>query len=109
MGYELRITRAELHFMNEVNWITPEEWLAVVEEDPELTLNNEFDPYKALWSGPSKYADPWLTWYEGNIETKHPDEPLIEKMCQIAIRLNAKVQGDDGEIYLRRGHKSGRR
>lgn len=53
-----------------------------------------------LWSGPSIYPDPWLDWSEGNIHSKNPDDRLIDKMVEVAKRLNAKVQGDDGEIYV---------
>jgi hypothetical protein len=40
-----------------------------------------------------------LDWDAGNIYTKNPDNPMIKKMVQIAHRLNAIVQGDDGEGY----------
>ena len=36
----------------------------------------------------------------GDIETKNPDAPVIQKMILIAESLNARVQGDDGEVYL---------
>ena len=47
----------------------------------------------------SKYPDPWLDWFEGDIYTKNPDEPILAKMLGIASSLGAKVQGDDGEVY----------
>jgi hypothetical protein len=56
------------------------------------------------WSGKSKLNEPWLNWHDGNIETKNPDEALIDKMVAIARELGATVQGDDGEIY-RSGHE----
>lgn len=58
-----------------------------------------------MWSGPSKYAEPWIDYFEGDLFSKYPDKPLIDKMVQIANALNAKVQGDDGEIYLGGGHE----
>jgi hypothetical protein len=51
------------------------------------------------WSGKSKLNEPWLNWHDGNIETKNPDEALIDKMVAIARGLGGTVQGDDGEIY----------
>jgi hypothetical protein len=60
MGYDLHITRAKFHFENEGAWITAEEWLRNVEEDPELKLAGYNGDYFALWSGTSVYPDPWL-------------------------------------------------
>ena len=42
---------------------------------------------------------PWFDYWKGIINTKNPDVSTIRKMLQIASALNAKVQGDDGEIY----------
>jgi hypothetical protein len=99
MGYDLHITRKKYWCDEEGPVISPEEWLAVVRDDPELTLSAENGPYFANWSGPSRYPDPWLDYFEGDVFAKNPDDPLIEKMVQIADRLGAKVQGDDGEVY----------
>lgn len=106
MGYDLHITRAKYHFDNAGHWITAEEWLRYVEQDPDLKLAGYNGDYFALWSGKSEYPDPWLDWFEGNIYTKSPDDPLIDKMVEIAKKLNAKVQGDDGEVYLGGGAKN---
>jgi hypothetical protein len=106
MGYDLHITRAKFHFENEGAWITADEWLRYVEEDPELKLAGYNGDYHALWSGKSEYPDPWLDWFNGNIYTKNPDDPLIDKMVEIAKELKAKVQGDDGEIYIGGGSKN---
>jgi hypothetical protein len=100
MGYDLHITRAEEWSDNTDSEITPQEWLALIEADPELTLMNMSGyPYFARWSGPSQYDDPWFDFSGGNIYTKNPDEPMIAKMIEMAARLGAKVQGDDGELY----------
>ena len=100
MGYDLHITRPE------GAWITAAEWLQYVEQDPELKLAGYNGDYFALWSGKSEYPDPWLDWFAGNIYTKNPDDPLIDKMVEIAKKLNAKVQGGDGEIYTGGGSKN---
>jgi hypothetical protein len=99
MGYDLHITRAKYWFENDGHEITPEEWLALVRDDPELALAEEYGPYFAMWRGPSRYPDPWFDLVNGSVMTKNPDEPMIEKMVQIAERLGAKVQGDDCEVY----------
>ena len=104
MGYEFHITRAKSWTLNTKHRISAEEWIAYVEKDQELSLSRDGGPYFARWSGKSKLNEPWLDWRDGNIETKNPDEALIDKMVAIARELRATVQGDDGEIY-RSGHE----
>src|SRR5437867_11832752 len=102
MGYDIHITRARLWAESDQNPITAEEWLALVEEDPELTPQESAlqGGYGAAWSGPSIYPDPWFTWWDGQIYTKNPDDAMWQKMAQIARHFGAIVQGDDGEIYF---------
>jgi hypothetical protein len=98
VGYDLYITRRK-------NWseagrdISLEEWLAYVQKDDELSLSLGDAPGFAKWSGKSKLTDPWLDWSSGNVYTKNPDGPLVDKMIVIARALGGQVQGDDGEIY----------
>jgi hypothetical protein len=99
MGYELHITRAEFHACNEGHEITADEWMRYVQSDPELCSFPDNGAYFVQWSGKSKYPDPWLDWFAGNISTKNPDKAIVEKMLQIAQALGARVQGDDGELY----------
>lgn len=100
MGYNLYITRADWWLKNEGKEISSQEWLRVVDSDPELWLAGYNGPFFSIWSGPSKYPEPWLDWEDGNVYSKNPDKALVEKMIQIAHRLGGKVQGDDGEIYV---------
>lgn len=103
MGYDLRISRAPGFWaQDDSGGITEEEWLALVDEDAELSL----EPGRtdlARWRGPSRHPDPWFGWSRGTIVTKNPDPPIVSKMVQIAARLDARVQGDDGEVYLADG------
>lgn len=99
MGFDLHITRAENWSENKDQWISSDEWLSVIETDRELTLDTTNGPFFADWSGDSRYESPWFDWSEGNIFTKNPDKQIVRKMLQLAERLNAKVQGDDGEMY----------
>ena len=105
MGYDLHITRAEYWAENDGHEITAAEWLAYVEEDPELTLDASNGDYFAIWSGKSEYPDPWFDWAEGDIYTKNPDDPILEKALSMAKRFNAKVQGDEGEVYVAVGQE----
>ena len=102
MGYDLHITRRR-DWSSEGDVITTDEWLAYVRSDPELRLNPANGPYFAEWRGPSVTGESWFDWSNGQIEAKNPDPALIDKMVAIASRLNATVQGDDGETY-KSGH-----
>jgi len=102
MGVELHITRAEFWADNETAAISPDEWLAYVATDPELALQPEFGRHfkgHVIWTGPSKYEEPWLHWSQGNISTKWPDTALYRKMLRVASALHAHVQDDDGRAY----------
>jgi hypothetical protein len=98
MGYDLHITR-RANWYDEGNDITTDEWFEFVKNDSELQLKTENGPYFAEWSGKSALQEPWLDWSHGQIQTKNPDDALIDKMVSIANKLHAVVQGDDGEIY----------
>jgi hypothetical protein len=113
MGYELHITRGENWFDDEPQ-ITCEEWLAIVDADPDLRLDGfaeaelgdgsvlrAEDPTIAVWTAhPDAGMETlWISYSQGNIVVKGPDEPTRRKMWQIAQLLNARVQGDDGEFY----------
>ena len=105
MGYDFHITRASSWADNAKHQISSDEWLAYIDNDPELALAGENGPYFALWTGRSGSESPWLDWSDGNIYSKNPDSALVDKMVVVARELRAQVQGDDGEIY-RNGHES---
>jgi len=94
MGYDLRITRAVDWTANTGLEISTEEWLAVVEADPELALDPANGPCSVLY-GETR----WFDWFDGNVFTSDPDQATVSKMLDIAQRLSAAVQGDDGEFY----------
>ena len=116
MGYDLHITRADEWFENEGLEIDAAEWLAYVESDPEMRLDGYAEAsvgegkvlrYEseglAVWTTYSGHErDGNMAWFDlrsGNVVVKNPDEEIIAKMCDIAEGLNARVQGDDGELY----------
>jgi hypothetical protein len=119
MGYDLHITRQENYYDdNDAYKIQLDEWKELVANDPDMQLDGFADaPLKnsgtlrleseglAVWT---KYSGDgmsgnhaWFLYDEGNIVVKNPDEEIIGKMLEIAERLNAKVQGDDDEVYKR--------
>jgi hypothetical protein len=99
MGYDLHITRKEFHADSDGPEITADEWMAYIASDPELRLAPECGKHHAMLRIQSKYPEPWLDWFGGCVYTKNPDKAIVAKMIQIAERLNARVQGDDGEFY----------
>ena len=101
MGYNLYITRRRDWHDDVGPSITREEWFTLIDDDPELSLKSDSEGMYANWVGECTYPDPWFAYDEhlGTIDTKNPDEPIIQKMLDIAARLDARVQGDDGEIY----------
>ena len=115
MGYELHITRIEHWADPEAPIITLEEWLEYVKDDTELLLTNGYSsgfshtqtfqesPGFCEWLAhpvsQETNSRPWFSYSRGTIDTKNLDSHTIRKMVQIALELNANVQGDDGELY----------
>ena len=103
MGYDLHITRAENWSDSEETPITKCEWEAVIAADQELRAdpdNERFQKLDAIWIDPVSGNDRgWFAWSDGEISTKNPDRAQLTKMLQIAERLGAQVQGDEGEKY----------
>lgn len=99
MGYDLHITRKNDWSDEEGPVIGAEEWLRVIEQDPELRLDDENAPYHVRWCGLDDDGYQWLNWSDGEVFTKNPSRQFIQKMIQIAERLGAQVIGDDGELY----------
>jgi hypothetical protein len=99
MGYDVHITRAEDWSDNEGAQITPEEWLAFVRNDRELTALGQTEHCAAEWHDPAGGAPVHIEWRRGNIVVKNPTRAVVLKMEALAERLGARVQGDDGEFY----------
>jgi hypothetical protein len=99
VGYDLHITRAHHWAENDGQEIRWDEWLSLVANDPELSLDPVNGDEYAVWSGQSRYPDPWFHWWRGNISSKNPDKAIIAKMLQLAAKLRGRVQGDEGEFY----------
>jgi fructose-1-phosphate kinase PfkB-like protein len=105
MSYSLHITK-KTNFTDNSPEITTEEWEEVINGDTSLCINK--DNYIVM----NGKKIPVVTWknaytndtlamylYEGNIEIDHSREHHISKLKEIANKLNAKVQGDDLEVY----------
>src|SRR5512139_1423506 len=99
MGYTLHVTRADSWMFNDGAQIAPEEWTAIVEQDPELVLNPSGGEHFAQWQSEYASADAAFDWYEGCVITVSPDRNTVAKLLDIANWLGGRVQGDDGETY----------
>ena len=116
MGYDIYITRKTDWFEEDQPGISLAEWRACIDSDPELQLDGHAEaelqdgavlrmeaPGLAVWIGHPEHGKQdgmaWLSWYAGNVTAKNPDTPTLQKMWSIAQALQAKVQGDDGELY----------
>lgn len=99
MGVEFHITRAEFWTENDDDQISSDEWLNIINEDPELSLFPKHGEFHAVWNGEGAEEGAWLDWSAGNIEAKWPNTALYRKMLQIAQKLQAKVMDDDGTLY----------
>ncbi len=118
MGYNVYITRQKHWADSEAsNFITLEEWAAVVSSDPEMRLDNYAETVSnngeiiriereglTVWTGfPDDGIDgnhAWFDFFNGNIVVKNPTDEIIEKMISLASLLKAEVVGDDGGYYL---------
>ena len=98
MGYDIHITRANHWSSNSGSQISSAEWMDLLHRDPDLIVDPENGEFAARWNSPSE-PEGWLDWFDGNIFTTNPSQPVVAKMLQLARELNAKVQGDNGEWY----------
>ena len=74
-------------------------------EFPDGKLLRTDEPGISMWHKYSKenvnQNHAWFSYSGGNIIVKNPDQEIINKMVDIAIVLNAKVQDDEGELYAK--------
>lgn len=112
MGCDVYITRQSNWFRAaEAKRISEVEWRSVVEADSEMwlcgfaeatspqdgTVRYE-NPLLAEWLGHPHYSQVWFDFRDGNVVVKNPDELVVKKMKQLAHKLDAGVQGEEGEF-----------
>lgn len=111
MGYDLHITKKDNWFDDEPQ-ISPDEWKGIVDSDHSLKLSGKavastpdgsIIEYKnnllAEWSEHPTINPVWFDFRNGNIVVKNPDGHILSKMLDISKILDAKVRGDEGEVY----------
>lgn len=101
MGYDIHITRRSDWSDESGRAIAAEEWSRLAGGDPSLHHSPE--------SGESFYeyaeGDGWFDLAGGCVFSKNPNKATLGKAHELAVKLRAKVQGDDGEVYLPNGER----
>jgi prepilin-type processing-associated H-X9-DG protein len=98
VGYDLYITRKDWCANPEGPVISLEEWVAFAGTSSEVAPGPQ-NPGERNWvmRGHSKRSPLW--WFDGHIRTKNPDGEAIAVMVRIARALDARVLGEDDEVY----------
>ncbi len=102
MGYEIYITRREHWSDVEGPSITEEEWGKILAEDPDFHTSPK-DPLVAYITYPPGDTDCFGLNGDGQVSIKKPSRASLIKMAHIAKLLNARVMGDEDEIYDEKG------
>lgn len=108
MGYDIHITRRVRWADDGEPSISLNEWQAVIDGDPELEpvgLNGRGNPC-VMMCDQTRRAARYFHYDEGQIFVKKPCTAVLMKMLAIAQVLNARVIGDDDEIYAPDGTPS---
>lgn len=111
MSYRIYIQRFDDTKADYINHPLPiflEEWVSIIESDPELEPDNNRDktepPTAAIWiTDPDHGVDGYqrFFWYSKQTEAisakNVESEEVITKMREIAAKLRAHVIGEEGE------------
>jgi hypothetical protein len=117
MGYDIRITRNRDFDSDQHEEIPLAEWLAVVDSDPEMERRERIETTlpdgqvlriqesgpPVIWKGHTDGGEVWFVYLRGEIAVKNPDSPFFIKMYNLASKLNAVLQGEEGEFYNEKG------
>jgi hypothetical protein len=106
MSIYVYVTRKGDPFDDAGPQITRGEWLDLIANDADLSLEDpadRFPGYKdaiyAAWkSYPGGYTA-WLVWFNGNIEVKGIDDALLGKLRAVATALDARIVSELGEEF----------
>lgn len=120
MGYNLHISRRRFWAEPVADDIAYEEWRLLAESDPEFEVRGEttWDLGKTLIegdTGPGPTEEKLVTYHcygftnsphypsfdyhDGRVDVRGPDDLTFRKIFEVARRLGAVVQGDEGEYY----------
>jgi hypothetical protein len=97
MSYDAHITRAPDWSISDELPIAIEEWEAVASSAD--LIKTSLPGYFYARAVRQEGEDASFEWNDGQITVQAADEPTLRLMIRLAERLNARVQGDDGERY----------
>jgi hypothetical protein len=116
MDYKLYITRAKHFYETNTRPITHLEWVTLAKADPSLRQSStEFEELvrpdgaverRYLWAWVEHSAPVPLQYADGAIFVKSPDKDTIRKLVALADKLNARVIGEESEVYGADGEPS---
>jgi hypothetical protein len=72
----------------ELEW-SSSDWMDMADDKGKVTRN-----FGILWR-----REPCFWWYRDEVRCAGPSQEHIAKMVQMADQMNARVVGDDGEVY----------
>lgn len=113
MAYDIHITKRNNWFDKGAD-VTLEEWSELIGVDPSLEPTEKVEgktkdgqkfefqlkgAQLAKWKNPVSSDIVWLNYHDGEITISNPDDAIIKKAKELAGKLGAKVQGDEGEVY----------
>lgn len=115
-----RNTAYNVHITRKQNWwddgpeISLDDWRALIEQEPDMRMEGaayvEMSNGQmlrlasegiAIWTNyqGTNGRMAWFDHWRGSIRVASPDKDILAKANDLALRLGAKVQGDDGVVY----------
>lgn len=99
MGYDLHVTRKEYWSDDEGPEISQDEWIRYAMSDAEIQPDPD-NPGDENWIVVLGTDSRPLWWSEtGELYASNPPDEMIRKLVSVATALNARLLGDDDEIY----------
>jgi hypothetical protein len=95
------LTEAELAEVRR-RWPTPLPDLLVESSRPgiaPISVGGRRPPSFLIWTGDPAIGQIWFMWSNGQVEIKNPPESAIAKAMKLAQQLDARVVGENGEIF----------
>ncbi|MQU29190.1 hypothetical protein GHO29_22240 [Pseudomonas helleri] len=98
-GYDIHITRKAFWADEDGPTISISDWEKYIAQDPQITPDTKNTKNDFLVSLGTETFPIWFNPILGELYTKNPSDDAIKKMIDVASRLGANAQGDDGELY----------
>jgi hypothetical protein len=98
-GYDVHITRKAQWSDDTGPRITIGEWLDYVKSDPEVKRDPLNSANDFIVTSSSESFPMWFEPSLGELRMKDPSDKALSKLIEIAKKMHARLQGDDGEIY----------